>query len=104
MSAVVTSDKGEDWFTNSYTWLTVLERAFNALPPEQHDEYDGYATSIGANFELMPAEARPRVARWLLRTVDELLGPVGAEYGWDKERDRAHLAELAAMLRRTADG
>ena len=104
MSAIVTSDKDEDWFTNSYTWLTILERAFDALPQERHDEYEGYANPIGANFMLMPAEVRPSVARWLLGTVDDLLGPAGAEYGWDKERDRAHLAELATMLRQIADG
>ena len=60
MSALVTSDKDEDWFTNSCTRLTILGRAFNALPPERHDEHEGY--------------------------------------------DRAHLADLVAMLRRMATG
>lgn len=102
MSAIVTSDEDEDWFTNSYTWLTILERAFNALDPELHDKYDAYADSIGADFLLMPVEVRAPVARWLLHTVEELLGPAGAEYGWDKERDREHLGRLADMLRRMA--
>ncbi len=104
MSAIVTSDQGEDWYTNSFTWQTILDRAFSGLDERQADEYRAYANTVGADFELMPARIRPEVARWLLSTVEELLGPAGGEYGWDKPNDQQHLGGLASMLRRMAEG
>lgn len=104
MSAIVTSDRGEDWYTNSYTWQTILERAFSRLDERQADEYHAYANTIGADFELMQAQIRPEVAHWLLATIEELLGTAGAEYGWDKPSDQQHLGDLASMLRRMAEG
>ena len=104
MSAIVTSDLGEDWYTNSHTWQTILERAFDGLDPVRADRYTAYANTIGADFELMPIEVRPEIARWLLVTIEDLLGPAGTDYGWDKPRDQQHLGELAAMLRRMAEG
>ncbi|GAA1999771.1 hypothetical protein [Catenulispora subtropica] len=102
MSAIVVSDEGDDWFTNSYTWSTILEIAFGAIEQEQRDRYRKYANTIGADFELMPEEVRPEIAGWLLAAIEDLLGPAGAEHGWDKPSDREHLGELAGMLRRMA--
>jgi hypothetical protein len=39
------------------------------------------------------------VALWLLRAVEALSGPEAAGQGWDDDDNRAHLEELAVMLR-----
>ncbi|MFI9787665.1 hypothetical protein ACIHEI_29790 [Kitasatospora sp. NPDC051984] len=99
MSAIVTSEDGEDWFTNSYGWHTICELAMERLAPAVRDEYQRYASSIGVDFSTLDQPKRAEVAGWLLAVVDELRGARAAEFGWDTERDRAHLSKLSDLLR-----
>jgi len=102
MSAIVTSPEDEDWFTNSHSWSIIMDRARQEVEAGKHDEFDKHASTIGVNFRFIEPPQRPQVARWLLRAVEALAGPEAAEHGWATEANRAHLEELAVMLRRIA--
>jgi hypothetical protein len=99
MSAIVVSDIDENWFTNSYSWSIILDLGMARLDAEKRDEYEWFANTIGMNFTSIDASKRREAAEWLLGVVDDLQGPLGAEYNWDTEKDRSHLAELSTMLR-----
>jgi hypothetical protein len=102
MSAIVTSDEDEDWFTNSRAWSIILERVRRRLSDTDFAEFANHADTIGLNFLLMDAAKRRQVALWLLEPVEDLCGEGGAEEGWDTPSDKAHLGALAVMLRRIA--
>lgn len=104
MSAIVTSPEDEDWYINNRGWGIILERAMRELTPAARDDFESHADSIGVNFRLMEPEHHRKVALWLLPAVEALGGPEAAEQGWESADNRAHLAELAAMLRRIAAG
>jgi hypothetical protein len=99
MSAIVTSPADEDWYINNRGWSIILDRAMRELTPAERDELAKHAGPIGLNFRFVDEPERPRVAAWLLRAVEALSGPEAAEQGWDDDKNRAHLAELAVMLR-----
>jgi hypothetical protein len=104
MSALVVSPDDQDWWINNRGWAILLERAMRDLSPEERDELEWYANSIGVNFpRIEPAQHR-KVALWLLPAVEALAGPEAAEQGWESAENRAHLDELAVMLRRIAAG
>jgi hypothetical protein len=102
MSAIVTSPEDEDWYINSRGWSIILDRAMRDLTPAERDEFVKHADSIGLNFRFVDEPQRPRVALWLLRAVEALSGPEAAGQGWDDDDNRAHLEELAVMLRQLA--
>jgi hypothetical protein len=100
MSAVVTSDENEDWFTNSHTWAIIIERAQDGLTSNDKKEFEEHVNTIGIDFTLIDKEKRRQISRWLLQSVEALCGPAGAEEGWDNEVNKNHLKALAVMLRR----
>jgi hypothetical protein len=100
VSAIVTSDEDEDWFVNNRGWSIILDCAMRHAEPEKRNDYEKYTNPIGIDFTFIDPPKRPEVAQWLLRAVEALCGPEAAEQGWDTEKDRAHLEELAVMLRR----
>jgi hypothetical protein len=99
MSAIVTSPEDEDWYTNSRSWSIILDHAMRELTPAEQDEFSKHAGPIGLNFRFVDEPQRPQVARWLLRAVEALSGPEAAGQGWADDSNRAHLNELAVMLR-----
>jgi hypothetical protein len=99
MSAIVTSPEDHDWYTNSRSWSIILDQAMRELAPAERDEFVKHAGPIGLNFRFVDEPQRTQVAGWLLRAVEALSGPEAAGQGWDDENNRAHLAELAVMLR-----
>lgn len=99
MSAIVTSPEDEDWYINNRGWSIIMDRAMRDLDPAEREVFENYAGPIGLNFRSVEPAHRPPVARWLLGAVEALSGPEAAEQGWDDENNRAHLDELAVMLR-----
>jgi hypothetical protein len=102
VSAIVTSDEDRNWFTNSLTWLTILEAAMESVEADKREEYEWYADSLGIDFTLIPPLKRVELARWLLPTIERFCGEEGVRHGWASDRDRAHLQDLADMLRHMA--
>ena|SRR5581483_3894533 len=98
MSALVTSDEDEDWYTNSRTWSIILERAMAPLDMPARSEYERYANAIGIDFTLIEVSKRAQLASWLLAVIDDLQGPLASVYGWDTGRDRARLRELSRIF------
>lgn len=98
MSALVTSDEDQDWYTNSRTWSIILEYAAAPLDAGTRSELEQYANTIGIDFTLIEVSKRSQLANWLLVAVNELQGPLAAQYGWDTDRDRSHLRELSKIL------
>ena len=99
MSALVTSDEDEDWYTNSRAWSIILEVAMASISPDLRTEYAGHVNSIGVDFTLIDSSKRSEVAHWLLSAVEHLRGPLAIQEGWDTERDLSHLGELSEILR-----
>ena len=104
MSAIVTSPEDEDWYINNRGWSIIMERAMRDLDPAEREMFENYAGPIGLNFRSVEPAERPLVARWLLRAVEALAGPEAAEQGWDSDESRAHLEEVAVMVRPIAQG
>lgn len=69
------------------------------LAPAQQDEFVKHAGPIGLNFRFVNEPQSSQVAGWLLRSVEALSGPEAVQHGWDDDTNRAHLQELAVMLR-----
>jgi hypothetical protein len=97
MSAIVTDDRDVDWYTNGRSWSIIRERAERDLDPAQLETFREHVDTVGVMFSLIDEPERRDVARWLLRAVESLDNPE-----WDDERNRAHLEELAVMLRAMA--
>ncbi|GAA0550791.1 hypothetical protein GCM10010172_36210 [Paractinoplanes ferrugineus] len=102
MSAIVTDDRDEDWYTNGRGWSIITERVMKDLDPAQVETFETYASTIGLNFGRIEQPTRGEVARWVLRAVETLAGPEAAEHGWDTDNSRNHLGELVVMLRAMA--
>lgn len=103
MSAIVTSDRDEDWFTNSRAWSIILERAAANLDAKQLEEFKQHVNTIGVDFTLVDPLLRPKIALWLIAAVEALHDSGAEEQGWGSKGDQIHLAELISMLRRMVE-
>lgn len=95
MSAVVSFSCGEAWFTNSYSWHTILEHGVTRPQADGPDPVDVNVSVIGADFARMSDADATVVASWLVETVNAVQA---SDDRWESEDSCRHLAEFVSGL------
>jgi len=96
MAADVVFTAEDPWYTSSESWYEISGFALKELDEPVREEYKRYiGPPLGIDFTSLPDDKSVEVARWLSRSVTQML----AAGTWEDERSRAFIEELMRKLR-----
>jgi hypothetical protein len=97
MAADVVFTADSPWYTNSYSWHPIMERALRDLDESARGEYERYVNVLGVDFTFLPDAKAVEVARRLSGVIERMLADGEISTGEAGARARGGTAAQAAF-------